>query len=288
MASPLQPPTLRLCRRPRCAAGWLAVCAVAVSGATPAAAAELQAATIAAFNRYVSATEAQRGGDAPFLWIDGDEPAQRRMRDEARRGGLVIERLETRERGRTIDVPDGLIHHWLGVVFVPGATVDRALALLQDYDRHAEIYKPAVARSRLVSRDGDHFRLYLRFFMKKVITVVVNSDHEARFTRDGPGRAHSRISSTRIAEVEDPDTPQEREKPVGRDGGYLWRLNSYWRLLERDGGVYVQCESISLTRGIPLGLGWIVGPFVTSIPRETLSFTLETTRRALHANAAHH
>ena len=121
--------------------------------------------------------------------------------------------------------------------------------------------------------------------MKKGITVVVNSDHDARFTRDAPDRASSRIHSTRIAEVEDPDTPEEREKPVGHDGGYLWRLNSYWRFLERDSGVYIQCESITLTRGIPTGLGWLVRPFVTSIPRETLAFTLETTRKRLTAGA---
>ena len=84
-----------------------------------------------------------------------------------------------------------------------------------------------------------------------------------------------------FAEVEDAGTPQEHELPVGHDSGYLWRLNTYWRLLARDGGVYLQCESISLTRGIPMGLGWVVGPFVTSIPKESLTFTLETTRHRL-------
>jgi hypothetical protein len=248
--------------------------------APAATAADLQPRTVAAFDRYVAATEVERAADPDFLWIDrGADPPPRR--DALRKGALVIEKLETRERGREIEVPDGLIHHWLGAVFVPGATVDEALALLQDYDRHDEIYTPNVTRSRLISRSGDTFRLFLRFHMKKVLTVVVNSEHEARFTRTGPGRAQSRIYSTRIAEVEDPDTATEREKPVGRDGGYLWRLNSYWRLEERDGGVYVQCESISLTRGIPFGVGWIVRPFVTSIPRETLEFTLETTRKAL-------
>ena len=68
---------------------------------------------------------------------------------------------------------------------------------------------------------------------------------------------------------------------MGSDGGYLWRLNSYWRFIARDGGVYVECESITLTRGIPTGFGWLVRPFVTSIPRESLAFTLETTRTRL-------
>lgn len=155
------------------------------------------------------------------------------------------------------------------------------MALLQDYDHHADIYKPNVARSRLLAHEGETFHVFLRFFMKKVLTVVVNSEHDARFTRASPTRAYSRIVSTRIAEVDDPDSPLEVEKPVGRDGGYLWRLNSYWRFLERDGGTYVQCESITLSRGIPVGLGWIVGPFVTSIPKDTLTFTLETTRHQL-------
>ena len=117
--------------------------------------------------------------------------------------------------------------------------------------------------------------------MTKVITVVVNTENDARFTRDAPNRASSRIYSTRIAEVEAPGTTSEREKPVGNDGGYLWRLNTYWRVLEREGGAYVQCESISLTRDIPAGFGWLIRPFVTSIPRESLEFTLTTTRKAL-------
>ena len=256
--------------------------------ATEASAAELKAATVSAFNQYVAAAEKQRTSDRVFLWTDGDEPARRRAGEALKRQGFAFEPIVVRDGGRELAVPDGLVHHWLGVVFVPRATLSQGLALLQDYDRHAQIYKPAVARSRLISRDGDRFTLFLRFFMKKVITVVVNSEHEARFTQHDATRAESRIYSTRIAEVENPDTPREREKPVGQDGGYLWRLNSYWRFLERDGGLYLQCESISLTRGIPIGLGWIVRPYVTSIPRETLTFTLETSRAALQRSASGH
>jgi hypothetical protein len=249
-------------------------------------AAELKPATVAAFDRYVRVTETRMDGDAPFLWVDALEETTRRGRLETmRRGQLVIERLQTREAGKEIDIPGGMVHHWLGSVFVPGATVDQAVTLLQDYNRHAELYRPNVARSELLARDGDFFRVYLRFYMKKVIAVVVNSEHEARFTRPAADRAQSRIYSVRIAEVENPDTAREREKPVGHDGGYLWRLYTYWRFLERDGGTYVQCEAISLTRSIPVGFGWLVGPFVTSIPRDSLTFTLETTRKTLARQA---
>jgi hypothetical protein len=253
----------------------LVVCMPAV-----AAAAELQPRTAAAFERYVRATEARLDGAGPFLWIDSLPQAQRQSRlDEIRRGGLAIERLTARENGREIEIPDGLVHHWVGTTFVPGASVDEVVRLLTDYDAHARIYAPRVARSKLIDRRGDVYRFSLRFVMQKVITVVVNSDYQGRFVRPSRDRADGRFRSTRIAEVENPDTPGERELPVGRDGGYLWRLNTYWRLLERDGGTYLQCESVSLTRGIPMGLGWLIGPFVTSIPRESLAFTLETTAR---------
>jgi hypothetical protein len=259
----------------------VAVFLIVASATTMLAAAELQPRTVAAFDRYVRVTEGQMV-PSPFLRVDALPEAERRATLAGLgRGELHVERLQTRDAGSAIEVPGGLIHHWLGTVFVAGVTLDQALDLLQDYDRHAEIYRPAVARSKLVSRDGDVFRVDLRFSMKKVITVVVDTENEARFSRPGPDRAQSRIYSLRVAEVDDPGTPQERAKPVGQDGGYLWRLYTYWRFLERDNGTYIQCEAISLTRGIPFALGWLIGPFVTSIPRESLQFTLETTHKTL-------
>ena len=255
--------------------------------ALPAAAANLEPRTAAAFDRYVVVSESQAAAAQQFLAVDALADAERRAAlERLRRGELVIDRPRTTQDGKPIEIPSGMVHHWRGTAFIAGATVGQAVALLQDYDRHGEIYRPNVARSRTLSKDGDVFRVYLRFYMKKVITVVVNSEHEARFSWPAPDRAQSRIHSLRIAEVEDPDTPGEREMPVGQDGGYLWRLNTYWRFLERDGGTYIQCEAISLTRAIPLGLGWLVGPFVTSIPRESLTFTLETTRKTLAGQIA--
>ena len=247
------------------------------------AAADLQPKTVAAFDRYVTLTEAIIDAPAaPALWLDTLPAARKQKVGGLLRGGqVVVERIVTKDEGRDIDIPDGLVHHWVGSVFVPGASVQDAVALLQDYDRHADIYAPAVQRSKLLARDGDRFTVFLRFYQKKVIAVVVNSEHDARFVQRRPGEVQSRIRSTRIAEVEGPGTPAEREKPVGRDGGYIWRLNTYWRFVERDNGVYIQCESVTLTRSIPIGLGWLVGPFVTSIPRESLEFTLDTTRKAL-------
>ena len=179
------------------------VCVVLM--ALPAAAADLEPRTVAAFDRYVAVTGAQAAAVREFLAVDAlAEPSAGPRWHALRRGELVIDRPRTTEGGQPIDIPSGLVHHWRGTAFIPGATVAQAVALLQDYDRHAEIYPPNVARSRDVVEGGDVYRVDLRFYMKKVITVVVNSEHEARFSWPAPDRAQSRIHSLRIAEVEDP------------------------------------------------------------------------------------
>lgn len=249
---------------------------------------ELKPETVAAFDGYVRVAEERITSEVRqperFLYLDTLGGARRANALSAvRRGEVVVEAVEVTARGRRIDIPKGRVHHWVGVAFVPGARLDQTVKLLQDYDRHAEVYKPAVQRSRILSRDRDRFRVFLRFYQKKGISVTVNSEHEAEFVRVGADRVHSRIHSTRIVEVDDPGTSDEKEMPVGRDGGYLWRLNTYWRFLQRDGGTYIQCESITLTRDIPPGFGWLAGPFVNSIPRESLTFTMERTREALRA-----
>lgn len=264
------------------------VWALTLAVATPPGAAELKPATAAAFEKYVRLTEqrmdAELGPQARFLWIDQlDGQARTDRMARLRRGELVIERLRTRKGRDEIDVPDGMIHHWVGVVFLPGVKVDAAVSLLQDYDRHARIFAPNVAASKTLEKNGDRYRVFLRFYMKKVIAVTMNTEHAATFTRAAPDRAWSRIHSTRISEVADAGTPKERELPPGRDQGFMWRLNTYWRFLERDGGTYVQCESLTLSRAVPFGLGWLIGPFVTSVPKDSLTFTLEKTRAALAA-----
>ena len=263
-----------------------ALVAFALLIAVAAAAAELKSATVAAFERYQRAAESAIAADLPridgFLRIfRGDATRRLDLEGQLQQGRVVVERLQVTENGRRIDIPDGLVHHWVGTVFVPGIQVDAAVALMQNYDRHSQYFRPNVVQSKTLEHTGDRFRLFLRFYFRKGIAVTVNTESEAVFTRWDATRVSSAIHSTRIAEVEDPETVSERELPVGRDSGYLWRLNTYWRFFERDSGTYIECESFTLTRGIPLGLGWLIGPFVTSIPRETLTLTLEATRKTL-------
>lgn len=251
-----------------------------------AAAADLRADTVAAFERYVQLTEArmmeETSGRRPFLWMDRLAESERpEVMARLRRGEIVVNRLQTRDAGRLIRVPSGMCHHWLGTVFAPDAGLARTVALMQSYDGYPEIYRPAVRRSRTMSRDGDRFNVYLQLFMKKVISVVLNTEYDVQYVPIPPNRMVVRSYATRIAEVQHPDTAEEQERPVGHDSGFLWRFDNYCGLEEREGGTYIQCESISLSRDVPTGLGWLIRPFVTGIPRESLEFTLGTIRTAL-------
>jgi hypothetical protein len=222
-----------------------------------------------------------------FLRADAFSPADDDAADAALRSGeLKIESLTTLDRGKKIACPSCMIHHWVGTVFIPHTSLEQALKVMQDYDRQAAIYAPEMMESKLLSHAGDDFRVFMRFRRTKVVTVVLDTEHDVHYQRLDATHEISRSTSTRVQEVANAGSPKEHDLPPDNDHGYLWRINSYWRFLERDGGVYVQCESISLTRDIPTGLGWLIGPYVESVPRESLAFTLEATRKHFAAAPA--
>jgi hypothetical protein len=253
----------------------------------PVALPKLKSETLSAFEHYVQLTQDRNDAElkrgAPFLQIDElPEQDQRAAQEFLQSGATKIEKRQTLDAGnRDINCPNGLIHHWEATAFIPGAKVDDVLQILEDYDHHSEYYKPDVERSKTLQRDGDHFQAFLRFKRKKVVTVVLNTTHDVQYSRDSPSRAHSRSSAIKIAQVDNAGKSDEREKPADDDDGFLWRMETWWRVEEKDGGVYVQSEVVSLTRDIPTGLGWMIGPFVSGIPKESLAFTMEATRRAV-------
>ena len=248
-------------------------------------AAVLKPETAAAFDQYVRVTEDLQASDLRrdrFFIIDRLPDARRQeMYAKLRRGEIYIEQLQTKDDGKPIRIPDGMVHHWAGVMFVPGATLAQVAAVLQDYDHHKDIYAPDVRQSKLLEREIDEARIYYQLYRKATVTVVINANFDAHFANDGPTRGLSRSYSTRMAEVENPDTPKQRELPVGNDHGYLWRLDTYWRIEEKDGGAYVQLESIALTRNIPLIFAWLVNPLTKSLPRAVISNLLAATRKAV-------
>jgi hypothetical protein len=249
-------------------------------------AAELKRETIAAFDRYVAATEARINSEecptGTFLYVDG-QPSDA-MKDsylKLRNGEVLVEKRETKSPGVSSHVPDGMVHHWVGIVFIPDATLAQVLPIVRDYDRRAELYRPEVTASHMISRQGDDYRFFLRLYQKRFTTVVFNSEYVSHWGKVDSKKAYSHSISTKIAEVMDPDRPDGEEWPVGHGRGYLWRLNSYWRFEEKDGGVYMQCEAVALTRDIPFALGWLLKPLVAKVPRESLNRALSQTRTAV-------
>jgi hypothetical protein len=251
--------------------------------ATQASAVELQKVTLKAWDEYLRLTErriaTELSDGSRFTIVDFLPAAEASsLRATLAKGDIYVRRMETkRDDGTSIDVKDGMIHHWAGGIFVPHMDLDFLLRWLQDYEHHDRYFKD-VEKSHLISRDDSTFRFFYRLRRKKIITVVFNTDHAAIYQRHGATRASSRSFTTKIAEVENPGSASEHEAPVGNDGGYLWRLNSYWRFQAQDGGVIVECESVSLSRGIPAGFGWMIKSFAQTVPRESLESTLTSIR----------
>jgi hypothetical protein len=261
---------------------------IAASAMFALAAIELKPKTLEAYQRYVALTEqriqGERHGQAPFLWIDR-LPADRRADALAKldRGEIVVSELETRDNGRDIDVDDGLIHHWVGTVLIPGASVDEVLDYVRRYDRYAELFAPMIVRSRVIAQDGTTYTVAMRTSVKKVITVVMDADYVIDYERISPTRVFASNVATHLHQVHDAGEPGERREPGDDADGYLWRFQMWCSFDQRDAGTYEQCESISLTRGVPWVFAWIVKPFVTGIPRETLAFTLGKVRSGVGA-----
>lgn len=252
----------------------------------PISAAELKGNTVAAFDKYVAATEArinaeQRPGGT-FLYVDAlPVDAMKSAYEQLKNGEILVQKMETKGPGITTDPPDGMIHHWVGLVFIPGVSMAQVLPVVRDYNSRAELYKPEVTASRLISHQGNEYRYSLRLYEKRFTTVVFNTEYVAHWGQVDARKVYSDSISTRIAEVKDAGHPDGEELPVGQGHGYLWRLNTYWRFEEMDGGVYVQVEAVSLTRSIPWGLGWLLRPLVTKIPKDSLDRALGQTRKVI-------
>jgi len=234
--------------------------------------------TLVAFNSYIAeaalAMQPCFRGETPFLSADLKPDLLQRVRD-----GKISAQLWSGDG--PVRVPDGLIHDWIGIAFVPAATVAETLTLIQDYDNHKHIYQPEVIDSRLLHHHGNDFQILLRLRKKKVVTVVLDTWHDVHYSKVSATQWTCRSSTTRICEVENAGTPKEIVAESDNGFGYLWRLNSYWNIREQDAGVWLECRAISLSRDVPKGLAWIIEPIIGKLPRESLLHTLQASRQAI-------
>jgi hypothetical protein len=211
---------------------------------------------------------------AHFLWLD-DEPGR-------------AEKIRTKAYIAPVgpyipkQVPSGLIHDWLGVGFVPNATIEDILRIVRDYDRYKEIYRPGVIDSLSRGTDGvkDHF--FMRLANKSVVSkTALDTECEASYIRVDDRHWYSVSNTTHIQEVDKFGTPGQRALPEDEGTGLIWRLSSITRLEERDGGVYAELEAIALSRDIPAAFRAFVTPIVRRVSKGSLATSLHQTKVAI-------
>lgn len=253
---------------------------LALAGAAHAA--QLQQETITAWQKYLdSATTRMQERLRPeshFLKLDENQD----WIESVRSGDVLV---FPNHAGGLTKVPGGLIHDWLGDVFIPRVTLDKVLSTVRDYDRYKYFYQPAVVKSTALSTNerDDRFSMVLMnksFFAK----TALDSDYKSRYVRVDDRRWYSISETIRIQEIKNYGAPDQRILDENEGDGLLWRIFTITRFEERDGGVYVELEAIALSRDIPMSLRWIVEPIVRRISKESLTTSLRQTKDVVGAN----
>lgn len=267
---------------PRMLATMVAVGLWTTALGADASAAGQQPKTLRAWDAYVSATEARIKTElaVPGGFLASDFTRDRAtVRDAVAKGAIAVAKLSTLDgSGGVLAVPGGTIAHWRGAVFLPGVTLDALLHRLQYPDERGP-HQEDVITLRVLDRMPDRMTLAMRLTRTKIVTATYDTEHVATYRRLGPKRASSKSVSTKIVEVANAGTASERVLREGEGRGFLWRMNSYWRYEEASGGVIVELESMTLSRGIPMGLAFVVEPLVDGVARESMTRTLESVRR---------
>lgn len=216
----------------------------------------------------VDAQNASRGG---FLWIDQDPQRLAAVR----KGEIQVQQIHAPQ------IDGGTIEDWIGGAFLPQATLPQALKIDQDYANYAKYYAPEIVQARVLSHDGNQYQVFYRLKKHKVVTVVLDTVHNIDFFLLGKDRYSVRSRSVSVREVRNAGEPDEEVLPQGEGLGFLWAMNSYWRVEERDGGVYIECEVVTLARSIPFGMGALLRPTIESFASESLENTLKEKRSAV-------
>jgi hypothetical protein len=244
--------------------------------------AELKPETIQAWNRYVRIADSHMrerlDPGQQFLWTDESPDRSARLR----RGEILVAPMTGFGTQR---VPDGLIHHWVGALFIPDATLESVLSVAHDYDHYKVMFRPKVVDSKLIACEDGQQR-YSVLWLNNVLFVnaALKSQYEARDFPVDQRRSYNIAHVISAQEIESYGEKDERVLPPGQGNGFIWRLQSIARYEERDGGVYVELEAIGLTRDIPASLRWMANPLVARLSRSTLAMSLRQTREGVAAS----
>lgn len=239
------------------------VAVLAVAATAAAAGQGLRPPIAAGWQAYIEATE-------PRLSRERGEAIRRHA--EVDRGEVFVEQMKTSGPSGELEVPDAGVHHWRGVVLVPGARVEDIVSRLER-EPPDTTQEDVLSSSVLELRPG-WMKVAVRVHRKLFISAVFDTEHEVTFVRHGASRASSWSRATKIVEIADAGTPKERPKGENEDRDLLWKWHAYWRYDQVERGVLVECESITLSRPVPMLLKPIAGPIVKKVARESMERTL--------------
>jgi hypothetical protein len=265
--------------RRRFIGAFLAAALLVLAASLTSKGAELNPETIKAWDTYMkvqNARVAEYSNGMPFLWSDQSADRLRRLH----KGETVIAPFGENPH----QVFQGLIHHWIGVVFLPGTHLDDVLSVVRDYGRYKDFYAPNVIESALLRQTETEDTFSLRMLNKAVVAkFALDTEFQNTYTRIDANKLYSTSYSTRVREVENFGLADEHEAPANTGRGLIWRLYSTSRFEQRDGGVYVELEAVALSRDVPGALRWLVNPIVRRTSRSAMIVSLQKTEGAVLA-----
>jgi hypothetical protein len=236
-------------------------------------------------------------------WDDDLEMVKAGLHERVRPGGCFLWTFEDPDRAARVHggeimvapapgpsprkVPGGLVHHWVGAVFLPDVTMEQVLHVTRDYDRYKDYYQPAVVESKTVARGGAADQFTMQIMNKAfLLKTALDADYQATYVHLDEHRVYSISRTMRVQEMEDYGQPGEHKLPEGEGHGYVWKLFSIARFEQRDSGVYVELEALALSRGIPAAARIFVDPIVHRVSRNSLLISLRQTQEALREETA--
>jgi len=214
--------------------------------------------TVAEYECYVQSAESRMAARKAFLTADAD-PA---LLQQIARGTAAQTVLGNGPNPHK--VAGAMIYDWIGTVFIPGATVDRTVRMLQDYDHRAQYFSEIISASKLLCRTGGE---RFGFSMRLKEPAVIESENDVVWERLDAHRWRCRSYSTKVNEI-------------GKEHGYLLRLNSYWRFAETEKGVFAEGQTITLS-GEFGSLMRTLGSMVGINPEKSLKKSLASMRESL-------
>jgi hypothetical protein len=243
-------------------------------------AAELKQETLKAWDEYIQETNTRtqdRLQSGSFLWVD--ESTERRQ--QVRTGKIVVwpATMQTPK-----PVPGGLIHDWIGAAFIPNATLDDVFTVVRDYDNYKAYYKPSVADSKWLGSAGERDKFSMLLVNQQLVgKMALDTEYQSCYQQVSTSRWYSSALTTRVQEIRNFGRDDEQELGEGEGAGYVWRIYSFSRFEERDGGVYVEVEAIALSRDIPAAARWFVNPIVRRVSKNSLLISLRQTEEAVRS-----